>query len=130
MLLMSAANLHAELYYWVDENGVKHYTQTPPSDGQAVNKLDEIPHNEQADRQNEEEYLRWREEESRRAEEAARQAQEKQKAESEQKKLEEERRKAEEEKALQEAEKQRQEELERLREKHYHNKPQPTPLPK
>ncbi len=30
---LTAAGLQAEIYYWTDENGVKHYSQTPPIDG-------------------------------------------------------------------------------------------------
>jgi hypothetical protein len=30
---LTAAGLQAEIYSWTDENGVKHYSQTPPIDG-------------------------------------------------------------------------------------------------
>lgn len=29
---LSASGLQAEIYFWTDENGVKHYSQTPPVD--------------------------------------------------------------------------------------------------
>ena len=42
----------AEIYSWIDENGVKHFSTTPPPNGvEAFNKTEEIPHDEATDRQ-------------------------------------------------------------------------------
>jgi len=30
-ILMGTATLHAEIYYWVDDHGVKHYSNEPPT---------------------------------------------------------------------------------------------------
>ncbi|MGD2184674.1 MAG: DUF4124 domain-containing protein [Desulfobacterales bacterium] len=51
---LTATGLQAEIYSWTDENGVKHYSQIPPSDGQVrIKTTPEIPPSpeiEQADR--------------------------------------------------------------------------------
>jgi len=41
-----ASGLHAEIYSWTDENGVKHYSHTPPADRSLRIETDpEIPNN-------------------------------------------------------------------------------------
>jgi hypothetical protein len=48
--LFCTPQLDAEIYQWVDENGVKHYTNTPPADaGNAKIVSDEYKHDEAAD---------------------------------------------------------------------------------
>ncbi len=44
--------LHADIYSWTDENGVKHFSNAPPADAQNVNiEFKEYQYNEKADRQ-------------------------------------------------------------------------------
>ena len=43
-LLSTALPLYAGIYFWTDENGVRHYSNVAPSDtGSDVQQLDEIP---------------------------------------------------------------------------------------
>lgn len=52
LLLWSSVTLGDVLYEWVDENGVRHYTNTrPPKDAGATVLMDEIPYDPEADRQ-------------------------------------------------------------------------------
>jgi hypothetical protein len=37
--LFCAPHLHAEIYQWIDENGVKHYSNSPPGEGKDVKKV-------------------------------------------------------------------------------------------
>ena len=32
---LTTSGIEAEIYYWTDENGVRHYSNTPPADGDA-----------------------------------------------------------------------------------------------
>lgn len=46
-----AGSLHADIYEWTDENGVKHFTNyAPPDDATILMKTKELPHDEAADR--------------------------------------------------------------------------------
>jgi hypothetical protein len=50
-ILAGAANLNAEIYYWTDENGVKHYSNAPPpTDVKAGLKFNEYETDDAADR--------------------------------------------------------------------------------
>ena len=47
---LTASGLQAEIYSWTDENGVKHYSHTPPTDRSvSVKALDEIQPNPAAE---------------------------------------------------------------------------------
>ena len=48
--LLAIATLNAEIYYWVDDNGVKHYSNTPPVNKAVQVKFNEKPFDEAADR--------------------------------------------------------------------------------
>lgn len=44
--------VYADIYTWVDENGVKHFTNySPPAHAEVIMKTEELPHDEQADQQ-------------------------------------------------------------------------------
>jgi hypothetical protein len=46
-----AVSLHADIYEWTDENGVKHFTNyAPPDDATILIKSEEVPYDEAADR--------------------------------------------------------------------------------
>jgi hypothetical protein len=46
-----SASLHADIYEWTDENGVKHFTNySPPADATILIKTEEVPYDEEADR--------------------------------------------------------------------------------
>jgi hypothetical protein len=46
-----AGSLHADIYEWTDENGVKHFTNyAPPDDATIMMKSEELPYDEAADR--------------------------------------------------------------------------------
>ncbi|MGB5747288.1 MAG: DUF4124 domain-containing protein [Desulfobacterales bacterium] len=46
-----AGSLHADIYEWTDENGVKHFTNyAPPGDATILIKSEEVPYDEVADR--------------------------------------------------------------------------------
>ncbi len=46
-----AGPLHADIYEWTDENGVKHFTNFAPPDGATIlMKTEEVPYDEAADR--------------------------------------------------------------------------------
>jgi hypothetical protein len=46
-----AGSLHADIYEWTDENGVKHFTNfAPPDDATILMKSEEVPYDEAADR--------------------------------------------------------------------------------
>jgi len=46
-----AGTLHADIYEWTDENGVKHFTNyAPPDDATILMKSEEVPYDEAADR--------------------------------------------------------------------------------
>ena len=42
----------ADIYSWIDENGVRHYSDTPPPDSKNVEVRSEIPHDADADQRN------------------------------------------------------------------------------
>ena len=45
---LTASGLEAEIYSWTDENGVKHYSNTPPPDSATqIKTAGEIPPNPQ-----------------------------------------------------------------------------------
>ena len=45
-----AGPLHADIYEWTDENGVKHFTNyAPPEDAKILMKTEELPYDEAAD---------------------------------------------------------------------------------
>ena len=71
---LMAGSLHADIYEWTDENGVKHFTNySPPDDAKILMKTREIPYDEAADRarmEDERQYL----EELAKLERAAREA--------------------------------------------------------
>ena len=48
-VLLCSTGLTAEIYYWTDENGVKHYSNTPPDEANAKVEFKEYQHNERAD---------------------------------------------------------------------------------
>ncbi|MCG6910133.1 MAG: DUF4124 domain-containing protein [Deltaproteobacteria bacterium] len=48
----------AEIYSWTDENGVRHYSDTPPQSAVQMNVEQEIPHDRERDRQNREAYMK------------------------------------------------------------------------
>ena len=42
IICFCTSNLDAKIYFWTDENGVKHYTNTPPpKDGKAIKEIQE-----------------------------------------------------------------------------------------
>ena len=44
--------LYADIYEWTDENGVKHFTNyTPPAGATVLLKTEEVPYDEDADRE-------------------------------------------------------------------------------
>jgi hypothetical protein len=48
---LMAGSLHADIYGWTDENGVKHFTNyDPPDDATILMKSEELPYDEAADR--------------------------------------------------------------------------------
>lgn len=49
--LLIITSIHAQIYYWIDENGVKHYSSEPPSDYQKVTdfRVEQITSNLNAD---------------------------------------------------------------------------------
>jgi hypothetical protein len=58
-----SANLHAGLYYWTDENGIKHFSTIPPDeDVDLITVIPEVPYDEAADRERMEQYREFREE--------------------------------------------------------------------
>lgn len=60
---MSAAT---GLYFWTDENGVRHYTNVPPQkDAEAVDEISEIPYDADADKARMKDYYRWQRQQSR-----------------------------------------------------------------
>ena len=47
---LMAGSLHADIYEWTDENGVKHFTNyAPPDDATILMKSEELPYDEAAD---------------------------------------------------------------------------------
>lgn len=50
MLGLWTVSAQADMYYWVDVNGVKHYSNEPPPEGARIlEKTPETPYNAQAD---------------------------------------------------------------------------------
>ena len=112
ILLLTAPVATAKIYYWIDENGVKHFSSEPPPAGTPViEKNEEIPYDEQeAEKYRREQEQTWQKlqqmwEEQRR-QESAEAAEAQRRQEAEQRRI--------------EAEKQRQEEEQQaIREKRY-----------
>ena len=48
-ILLCSASLNAEIYSWTDENGVKHYSNTPPDKDNATVDFKEYKHDQKAD---------------------------------------------------------------------------------
>jgi chromosome segregation ATPase len=48
-VLLCSTGLTAEIYYWTDENGVKHYSNTPPDEANAKVEFKEYQHNKRTD---------------------------------------------------------------------------------
>ncbi len=48
-MLLCDTGLTAEIYYWTDENGVKHYSNTPPDEENVKVEFKEYQHNKRAD---------------------------------------------------------------------------------
>ena len=49
--VLITGSLHADIYEWTDENGVKHFTNySPPDDATILMKSEELPYDEAADR--------------------------------------------------------------------------------
>lgn len=48
-VLLTVSPVQAEIYSWTDENGVRHYSDTPPGDSSKVTVANEIPHDQEAD---------------------------------------------------------------------------------
>ena len=47
---LSYSTINAEIYFWTDENGVKHFSNTPPDiDDEKINTTEEVPYDEIAD---------------------------------------------------------------------------------
>ena len=44
----------ADIYSWTDENGVRHYSDTPPAESENIKIRPAIPHDEEADQRNRE----------------------------------------------------------------------------
>jgi hypothetical protein len=45
-------SVNADIYTWIDENGVKHFSNfAPPADAEVIMKTEELPYDEQADQQ-------------------------------------------------------------------------------
>lgn len=66
LIAVPTISFGSELYFWTDENGVRHYTNIPPE--KAEEKLDqvpEIPHDEDADEERMKDYYRWQRQNSR-----------------------------------------------------------------
>ena len=50
LILLVSASLNAEIYTWTDENGVKHYSNTPPDQENAEVKFEEYKYDKKADK--------------------------------------------------------------------------------
>ena len=51
---VATTGVQAEIYSWTDENGVRHYSDTPPEHPTRVEVHEEIPHDREQDRKNQE----------------------------------------------------------------------------
>ena len=91
----------AEIYSWTDEQGVKHFSSTPPEEGDNVKQSDEVQYDAKQDEERMKEYEQWLNQKN---QEQAAETQEKQQR-AEQEKREAEKAAAEAEKARIEAEK-------------------------
>ena len=49
-ITLCSVSLNAEVYTWTDENGVKHYSNTPPDQENAEVEFKEYKHDDKADR--------------------------------------------------------------------------------
>ena len=60
-MLLIPVNLYAGLYYWTDENGIKHFsTHAPAGDADVIEVIPEVEYNEAADEARMENYREWR----------------------------------------------------------------------
>ncbi len=50
VILLCSAGLNAEIYTWTDENGVKHYSNTPPDQENARVDFKEYEYDKKADK--------------------------------------------------------------------------------
>ena len=50
LILLCSVGQSAEVYFWTDENGVKHYSNTPPDEENAQVEFKEYQHNDKTDR--------------------------------------------------------------------------------
>ncbi len=84
LLMISATpNVNAELYYWLDENGVKHFSnEPPPKSVEQYHKAPETKYNPHLDKSRMARDRQWQEEQSRRIRENANKIIKEQKAES------------------------------------------------
>ena len=47
---LSCSTVNAEIYFWTDENGVKHFSNAAPEiDDEKIKKTEEVPYDENAD---------------------------------------------------------------------------------
>ena len=82
-LMLAAAPAGAELYYWLDENGVKHFSnEPPPKDVGEYHKASETKYNPHLDKSRMARDRQWQEEQSRRIQNDANKIIEKQKTEA------------------------------------------------
>lgn len=73
--VFSPLNLHAGLYYWIDENGIKHFGAQPPEgNADVISVFPEVPYDAEADQKRMENYREWRQEEEKRYQEEIRKA--------------------------------------------------------
>lgn len=104
VLLILAPGAGAQIYYWIDENGIKHFSSEPPPAGvPVIEKSEQIPYDKQeADKYRREQEKTWerlqqmwderrRQEEAEAAEARRQQEAEQQRIEAEKQRLEEER---------------------------------------
>lgn len=49
----------AEIYSWTDEKGVKHFSSTPPEEGDNVKQSDEVQYDAKQDEERMKEYEQW-----------------------------------------------------------------------
>lgn len=60
-MLLIPASLYAGLYYWTDENGIKHFsTNAPAGDVDVIEVIPEVEYDEAADEARMREYREWR----------------------------------------------------------------------
>ena len=51
LFFLCASTVNGEVYIWIDENGTKHFSNTPPDiEGDDIEKINEVPYDEVADK--------------------------------------------------------------------------------